>query len=352
MQAWIGNPPSEWEFVVYSDADFASDKTTSRSTSGVFVCVRASHTFFPLTATSKRQTCVSHSNPEAEIVAADHAVRTAGLPGLELWESLLRRKLKLCFKEDNEATIRIIKTGKSPALRHIGRTHRLDLAFLHETNAKGEMITEYCPTDYMCADVFTKHFTNKAKWDHAIELIGHVDPQRLWSRRGRSPASGGHSPERRGNEDKNAGGKKQAAPATDPALAEPQRTMIEFCCDLDSLLGQPTKNNMNCEVVRLTKNEDVTTSNGLSIALQAIKGPYTLLWGSIPCTGGCPWQKINRKKPGGEANLRRHFAAFKKIWDAYVKVALEVVGAGGTIAFEWPRNCSYWHWPRVKKFIE
>jgi len=37
MQAWIGNPPSEWEFVVYSDADFASDKTTSRSTSGVFV---------------------------------------------------------------------------------------------------------------------------------------------------------------------------------------------------------------------------------------------------------------------------------------------------------------------------
>jgi len=98
-------------------------------------------------------------------------------------------------------------------------------------------------------------------------------------RGGRSPASVGRSLERRGNDKKNAGGKKQAAPATDPALSEPQRTMIEFCCGLDSLLGQPTKNSMNCEVVRLTKDEDVTTSSGLSMALQAIKGPCTLLWG-------------------------------------------------------------------------
>ena len=171
-------------------------------------------------------------------------------------------------------------------------------------------------------------------------MVGHVDPQRLWSRGGRSPAGGGHSPERRGNEDKNAGGKKQAAPATDLVPAKPQRTMIEFCCGADSFLGQLTKSSMNCEVVRLTKEEDVTTPHGLSVATQAINGRRTLLWGSIPCTGGCPWQKINRKKPGGEANLRKHFATFKDIWDAFVKVAREVFGAGRTIAFEWPRNCS------------
>ena len=145
---------------------------------------------------------------------------------------------------------------------------------------------------------------------------------------------GVHSPERRGIEDKNAGGKKQAAPATDPVPAKPQRTMIEFCCGPDSLLGQLTKSSMNCEVVRLTKEEDVTTPHGFSLATQAINGPCALLWGSIPCTGGCPWHKINRKKPGGEANLRKHFAAFKKIWDAFVKVAREVISAGGTISFE------------------
>ena len=48
--------------------------------------------------------------------------------------------------------------------------------------------------------------------------------------------------------------------------------------------------------------------------------------------------------------MRKHFAAFKKIWDAFVVVAREVIRVGGTIAFQWPRNCSYWHWPRVKKF--
>ena len=101
--------------------------------------------------------------------------------------------------------------------------------------------------------VFTKHFTNEVKWDHAIELIGHVDPQRLWSRGGRSPASGGHSPERRGSDDQNAGGKKQAAPATDPEPCEPRRTMIEFCCGHDSLLGQPTKSSMNVRLSVLPK---------------------------------------------------------------------------------------------------
>jgi hypothetical protein len=142
MMGWVGNPVSEWELVVYSDADFGGDLETSRSTSGVFVCVRASHTFFPLSATSKRQSCVSHSTPEAEIVAADHAIRLEALPGLQLREALTGRKLKARFMEDNAATIRIIETGKSPVLRHIGRTHRVDLAFIHETYAEGQFTIE------------------------------------------------------------------------------------------------------------------------------------------------------------------------------------------------------------------
>ena len=53
---WIGDPPDQWEFVVYSDADFSGDRETSRSTSGVLVCLRGPNTFSPLSATSKRQT--------------------------------------------------------------------------------------------------------------------------------------------------------------------------------------------------------------------------------------------------------------------------------------------------------
>ena len=51
-------------------------------------------------------TCVSHSTPEAELVAADHAVRAEGLPALPLWELLLGRKLQVHLKEDIEAAIK------------------------------------------------------------------------------------------------------------------------------------------------------------------------------------------------------------------------------------------------------
>ena len=111
------------EFVVYSDADFAGDLETRRSTIGVFACLRGPNSFVPLAATSKRQSCVSHSTPEAEIVAAEHAVRTELLPGLTLWEALLARRVRAMFMEDNAAAIRVIETGRSPALRHIARTH-------------------------------------------------------------------------------------------------------------------------------------------------------------------------------------------------------------------------------------
>jgi hypothetical protein len=91
-------------------------------------------------------------------------------------------------------------------------------------------------------------------------------------------------------------------------------------------------------VVRLAEEEDVATPKGLSIALEAIDGPCTMLWGSIPCIGGCPWQKINRKRPGGEARLRKHFATIKEIWEAFVKVAQVVVRAGASVAFEGPKT--------------
>ena len=72
---------------------------------------------------SKKQGCVSHSTPEAEIVAADHAMRTAGVPSLDLWERLLGRGVTLQFHEDNETCISAMRCGYSAAMRHLRRTH-------------------------------------------------------------------------------------------------------------------------------------------------------------------------------------------------------------------------------------
>ena len=173
MISYIGNSKEDLEVRLYTDADFAGDSGSSKSTSGTFLCISGCHSSAPLSGQSKKQTAVSHSTPEAEIVSADHGVRCAGLPALSLWEVLLERKLVLKLEEDNSAAKRVIDTGRNPTMRHLNRTHKVDLRFLHEQVENGNMIVAQCPTNEMCADIFTKSFSNSDKWTHACSLIGH-----------------------------------------------------------------------------------------------------------------------------------------------------------------------------------
>ena len=80
----------------------------------MLIALAGPHSFFPLNAISKKQSCVSHSTPEAEIVAADLAIRIEGLPALQLWDMVLERSTKLVFQEDNDnqAFIQILKDSK------------------------------------------------------------------------------------------------------------------------------------------------------------------------------------------------------------------------------------------------
>ena len=98
---WVGDGIEDVLPHLFADADFAGCVQSSRSTSGSFLCVRGPATFFPIAMQSKRQGCVSHSTPGAELVAADHAVTTEGVPAISFWESILRREAKVIFEEDN-----------------------------------------------------------------------------------------------------------------------------------------------------------------------------------------------------------------------------------------------------------
>ena len=91
---------------------------------------------------------------------------------------VLERPTKLVFQEDNQATIQILKTQKNPTLRHLNRTHRVNVSWLCEVfrNLK-EVELKYCKTGEMAADIFTKAFTNPIKWNAALELIGIICPQ-------------------------------------------------------------------------------------------------------------------------------------------------------------------------------
>ena len=89
MIGWVGDDLSALQPHLFADADFAGCTATQRSTSGYHFAIRGPNTCFPITGVSRRQICVSHSTPEAEIVSADLALRHCGLPSFALWWTLL-----------------------------------------------------------------------------------------------------------------------------------------------------------------------------------------------------------------------------------------------------------------------
>jgi hypothetical protein len=130
--------------------------------------------FMPLAAKTKKQSCVSHSTLEAEIVSINLAMRTLGVPALSIWDLLLDRDVGLDVMDDNDATITIINTGKNPALRHVSRTHVVNVAWLYEMFKRLEYRLYYQPTVGQCSDLFTKPFSVLPAWRHACDLIGII----------------------------------------------------------------------------------------------------------------------------------------------------------------------------------
>ena len=179
LESYVGDNAEDCHPVLFSDADFAGDIIQAKSTSGLYLAIVGPNTFAPVTASCKKQTCVSHSSTESEIVAAEQGIRCEGLQVLAFWELVTEllgskadqkaemqkqekiakpgaleinpyserfdpgkyfaytRKTKtstvLVVAEDNEAVIKNVKKARSMSLRHLPRTHRIDVNWFFES---------------------------------------------------------------------------------------------------------------------------------------------------------------------------------------------------------------------------
>ena len=75
------NTAKQCRLGLFQDSDFAGDLEDLKSTSGGTLCVFGSHTFVPISWMCKKQTAVSHSSTESEIISLD-----SGLLALEQWD--------------------------------------------------------------------------------------------------------------------------------------------------------------------------------------------------------------------------------------------------------------------------
>ena len=110
-------------------------------------------------------------------MSLDTGVKKVGLPALDFWGVVLKKSLRLKVREDNESCIKIVENGYSPAMRHLHRTHRMHIGWLHEVlcglDGKGgeHAFLEKCASELMKADPFTKSIV-PSKWEHALAQFG------------------------------------------------------------------------------------------------------------------------------------------------------------------------------------
>ena len=167
----VGNTAKQCRLGLFQDSDFAVDLEDSKSTSGGTLCIFGSHTFVPRSWMCTKQTTVSHSSTESDIISLDTGLRLDGLPALELWDLIVsvlgnvsrvsersvqpdndvhkhhksqknvdvmkdidaipsnvqsaRQEALLYVFEDNEAVIKMIVKWRSPTMRHVSRTHKV-----------------------------------------------------------------------------------------------------------------------------------------------------------------------------------------------------------------------------------
>ena len=137
------------QVIGYSDADWAGDLDTHRSTSGYVFQVGQS----TVSWCSKRQATVAKSTTEAEYVALSQATQEA------VWLRHLLTDLGYSMNspttvfEDNQGAIELSKNAKFH-----NRTKHIDVAyhFVRERIHSKDIIVTYCPFEEMRADIMTK----------------------------------------------------------------------------------------------------------------------------------------------------------------------------------------------------
>ena len=163
----------------------------------------------------EKQTSVSHSSTESEIISLDAGSRIDGIPALDLWDLIVtvlhgnthqndqvrrdpyksptrkkihgkiddlnnvdfissnvnssRKEALLCIFEDNEAVIKMIIKGRSPTMRHVSRSHRVALDWLFDRiNLDPKIQIKYIDNKNHLANILTKGNFTSDEWNHLL----------------------------------------------------------------------------------------------------------------------------------------------------------------------------------------
>ena len=153
----------KFDLVGYSDADWAGDVDSRKSTSGYVFMLGNS----VISWTSKKQPVVALSTTEAEYIALCLATQEAVWLRRLLASVGQNQKESTKIFEDNQGTIHI---SKNP--RHHPRTKHIDIKYhyVRESVQKNVINVVHCDTNRMVADTFTKGLPKPAFEKHRASM--------------------------------------------------------------------------------------------------------------------------------------------------------------------------------------
>ena len=98
---YVGNTAKQSRLGLFQDSDFAGDLEDSNPFLGEH-CIFGSHTVVPISWMCKKQTSVSHSSTESEIISLDAGLRMNGTPALDLWDLIVTVLHGNTYQNDQE----------------------------------------------------------------------------------------------------------------------------------------------------------------------------------------------------------------------------------------------------------
>lgn len=158
---------SQLGLVVHSDADWASDASDRRSTTGY--CASLSTGSSLISWKSRKQPTVALSTCEAEYIALASAIQECMylqqlLKGMDTYKYAPTK-----VYDDNQGAIAL---ARNPVNRQRCKHIDIKYHFIRETVSSGKISLEYCPTDDMIADLLTKPATKLQLKRFAQHLFG------------------------------------------------------------------------------------------------------------------------------------------------------------------------------------
>jgi hypothetical protein len=162
-------PSTTRDLVVYTDADWAGDKTDRKSTSGFVVMLYGG----PVCWASRKQTSVATSSTESEYIALSTGAKQA------VWIGQVIRDMgfpdyigsdpnNVSIKGDNQGSLALVK---NPHLHERSKHIDIQYHYIRDLEEKGKIKVSYIPTTDMVADGLTKPL-GRIAFNRFRELIG------------------------------------------------------------------------------------------------------------------------------------------------------------------------------------